>query len=236
MALQNVSFGGVNLSQYLTGITIERSLLPDVELSRVEIPASDGDVVAGRRLKAMEIRLNATLKGRTADEVAGYRHSLAAALNRDGAAALVLPDEPSVSYDAWVRDSTALDRGYAHPNVTITFHVPDATGYGSSKTATIGTSNTSVTRGGNAKSWPTVTAYPSGSTWRVTNVTTGEYVEATGSFSGGKLVIDMRNETVTYAGSACTFVLASNFFALDDSTQTLKATSSATLAWKERWL
>lgn len=236
MSVQAVRFGGTNLSQWLSGLTIERSLLPDVELSTVEVPAADGDVVAGRRLRAMEVRVNATLSGRTAVEVSASRHALAAALDRESAASLVLPDDPDVSYAAWVTGCTAMDRDFANPHVTITFHVPDADGRGASRTAPVGTSGTTVARGGNRRAWPVVRANPTGSSFRVTNATTGKYVEATGSFSGGELVIDMLAETVRYAGSACTFALASDFFALEGETQVLRATSAATFTWDERWL
>lgn len=236
MSIQAVRFAGTNLSQWLAGVTIERSLLPDVELSTVEVPAADGDVVAGRRLKAMEVRVNATLRGRTADEVSAYRHSLAAALDRESAGTLVLPDDPDVSYAAWVTGSTVMDRDHSNPHVTIAFHVPRADGQGASRTAPIGTSATTVTRGGNRRAWPVVRANPTSSPFRVTNSTTGKYVEARGSFSGGTLVIDMLDETVTYGGSACTFALASDFFALESQTQTLVATSAATMTWNERWL
>ena len=236
MSIQAVRFAGTNLSQWLAGVTIERSLLPDVELATVEIPASDGDVVAGRRLKAMEVCVNATLRGRTANEVSASRHALAAALDRESAGTLVLPDDPDVSYAAWVTGSTVMDRDHSNPHVTIAFHVPRADGYGETRTATIGTSTTTVTRGGNRRAWPVVRANPSGSSFRVTNSSTGKYVEAQGSFSGSALVIDMLNETVTYGGSACTFTLASDFFALESATQTLVATSSATMTWNERWL
>lgn len=242
MSLQSVTFGGTDLSQYLTGIAIERSLLAEVELTDVEIPASDGSIVAGRRLRPMEIRLAATLKGQTATEVSGYRQLLAAALDTTGTVTkrLVLPDESGIAYDAYVSGSTTLDRGHSHPHVTIAFVVPDATGYtAAQRTATIGTSSTSVTRGGNTRSWPTVEATPaSGSTaWRFTNESTGKYVEAQGSFNGtSKLIIDMQRQTVKYGGSACTFALASDFFPLDGATVTLKATSTATVKWHERWL
>lgn len=242
MSLQSVTFGGTDLSQWLTGIAIERSLLAEVELTDVEIPASDGSVVAGRRLKPMEIRLTATLKGQSATEVSQYRQLLAKALDTTGTATkrLVLPDESGIAYDAYVDGGTALDRGFAHPHATITFVVPDATGYtAAQRSASVGTSPTSVTRGGNARSWPTVEAMPaSGSTaWRVTNESTGKYVEAQGSFDGSsKLVIDMARQTVRYGGSACTFALASDFFPLDGATVTLRATSSASLRWYERWL
>ena len=78
----------------------------------------------------------------------------------------------------------------------------------------------------------------SGSTaWRFTNESTGKYVEAQGSFNGtSKLIIDMQRQTVKYGGSACTFALASDFFALESATQGLRATSPATLRWHERWL
>lgn len=236
MSLQAVRFAGTNLSQWLAGMTIERSLLPDVELSTVVVPAADGDVVAGRRLKAMEVRVNATLRGRTADEVSTYRHALAAALDREAAGTLVLPDDPDVSYAAWVTGSTVMDRDHSNPHVTIAFHVPRADGQGVSRTASIGTSATTVTRGGNRRAWPVVRANPSGSSFRVTNSSTGRYVEAVGSFSGGALVIDMLNETVRYSGGACSFALASDFFALESATQTLVATSAATVTWNERWL
>lgn len=236
MSVQAVRFAGTNLSQWLAGMTIERSLLPDVELSTVEIPAADGDVVAGRRLKAMEVRVTATLRGHTATEVSSSRHALAAALDRESAGTLVLPDDPDVSYAAWVTGSTVMDRDHSNPHVTIAFHVPRADGQGAARSASIGTSATTVTRGGNRRAWPVVRANPSGSSFRVTNRSTGSYVEAQGSFSGGALVIDMLDETVTYGGAACTFALASDFFALEAATQSIVATSSATMTWNERWL
>ena len=108
----------------------------------------------------------------------GYDLPLAAALWTDEPAPLYLPDDPTRYLLAIVSGSTDLDEITDDcPTTTVTFHIGDPDYYGQKRRMEVSAGNIYVNAGGNRPAYLKVTAKPSaGSTWRITNVDTGEFV------------------------------------------------------------
>lgn len=229
-------FGGVNLSQWLEGISIERSIMPDVKINTITVPGRDGVILNGHTHDPLIITVTATLSAKTATDVATVRHALAGALLSDKdnpLKALVLPDDPTITYDAMINGSTTLSRDYGYPRVNLEFFVPSGYGYGAQVTQSV---PFTTTVGGNVETWPTITVTGASSSYvTVTNSTTGEFIKCKGA---SNIVIDTENESVTSNGTGVMFDLASDFFSLKPGTsQRITVTGgSATFAWRPRWV
>lgn len=99
-------------------------------------------------------------------------------------------------------------------------------------------SQRAVAAGGNYRAYPTVTCKPpAGSSWTITNVSTGRFVRVEASFTGAQtVVLDMRAERCTVNGADWPVTVASDFFSLDGVQQIKTSGGTATLEWEERWL
>ena len=76
--------------------------------------------------------------------------------------------------------------------------------------------------------------------YKITNLTTGEYVEIAGqSFAGGnQLIIDCDNELVTLNGNNIMkkVTIQSDFFALKPGKNVITSTRAGTIEFDEVWL
>lgn len=231
-----ILYGGVNLSQWFEGIQISRDVMPGVNVNTISVPGRDGVILNGHTFNPLTITVTATLSAKLATDVSRVRHALAKALMSDKdnpLKPLVLPDDPSVTYDAMVTGSTNLSRDYGYPRVSIDFYVPSGYGYGELKTYSI---PFSATVGGNAETWPVITVNGASSDYvTVTNVTTGEFIKCKGA---SNIVIDTENESVTSNGDGVMFDLDSDFFSLRPSghQQITVSGGTATMSWHPRWV
>lgn len=238
------TFGGVDLTQHLRGLTVERSVLPSVEVSTVDVPSADGLLLNGRRLKPLEITIRGALMAYTAAEVAAARHALGRVLNHPGTRRLVLPDEPGLYYNALVSGSSELSRAYERPTATITFLVPEACAWSSelrTRNLSAGTSVV-VDVGGNAETWPTLDFTTSSTTVTLSRGTTEHEdrsvtYKLTGLASGRSYTADMAAQR-TWQGSTEVFPgLGYDYFAIGPGETELRLTGAGgTLAWRERWV
>ena len=235
-----LTFGGTDLSRWLVGFTVDRPLTAEVELETIDVPGLDGVVLAGRRLRPLTIEVTATLRGETAAEVAATRRALASALATDGTSRLVLPDDPTVFYDAALSGSTALSRGYERPRCTLSFTVPDACGWSVEEhSASVSSSYpTQFEVGGNAPTWPTFTATTTKAYLGITKNGTLERYRVDGLASGGTLVVDMRTETTLFDGEERFVGSYYDYFALTPGNNSVSAFdgSDQVLKWRERWV
>ncbi len=231
------SFGEYDLSSRLICTKVSRQIMPARSLTKTSVPGMNGCHVAEQGLEPLEIEVGAALMAMDPNDVADARRELASALC-GSEKRLMLPDEPELSYLARFEGGGGLDRLFNCPSSTLTFLCADPIAYGAARAASVGTGNTTVAAGGTYKALPTVTCKPaSGSSWQVTNVTTGDFVRVDAAFTGSQVVVlDMAKERCTVNGADHAVALASDFFALE-GTQTLKVSSgSATLTWEERWI
>lgn len=231
-------FGGVNLSQWLEGISIERSIMPDVNINTISVPGRDGVILNGHTHAPLVITVTATLSAKKATDVATVRHALAEALLSDKdnpLKPLVLPDDPNITYDAMVNGSTTLSRDYGYPRVNLEFYVPSGYGYGEEITRTV-PFTTTIT--GNVPTWPIVTLRGSASQ-TLTVIRRDSTGQETIICKGGTtVVVDTENESVTtLSGESVVFDLSSDFFDFKPGSVTVDSGGgSATVTWRPRWV
>lgn len=238
------TFGGADLTQFLDGLTLERCVLPPVEVATVDVPSADGLLLNGRRLKPLEITLRGALKAGTAAEVADVRHALGRVLNAPGTKRLVLPDEPGLYYNALVSGSTELDRAYERPMATITFMVPEACAWSTDwHTASLPSdAATVVDVGGNAQSRPTLDFTPTSPTVTVTRGATEQDERSvtyrlTDLTTGRRYTADMAAQRTTQGTAEVFPGLGYDYFGIGPGETTLTLTGAhGTLAWRERWV
>lgn len=236
MAVDAITFGGVNIGAYFRGITIERTAMPDITPQTVDIPRRMGTTILGTQIAPLEITITGAINKQRAQDVSDYRRALARALMPDfngTLKSLVLPDMPNVEYFAIVTGSTGLDRGYNHPHITITFLIPDGCGYGAEITKNLGTT---FTVSGDLPALPLITwsASSAESTTTISRTdTTGSKTIKLTSIASGNVTCDTRNDKVTNGALS----LDSDVFDLaPGSVSTSITTGSGTLKYRERWL
>lgn len=224
-----------------------RSLLPEVDVQEETVSGRDGSVLTQVTLKPLDIDVQVRLLGDARDDLAALRRTLAPLLWRTGLQEVVFPDEPDKRYYGVLKGTSALNAPLANSSTTLTLHIPDPVAYGEERGETVTTGGTTIEVGGDHETWPRVTATPRAgiSNWRLTNSTTGEFVEVEDEFDGSsELVIDMGtandpgsvDDPVRVAGRTVAVTTASTFFALQPGTNTLTSTTACRVAWSERWV
>ena len=241
--MDNIIFNGNDLSE-LVFCRIGRPILPPVENTVQDIPGRDGAIFRSRRFQTYQIPVTMWLRTRDRRDVAAARHELAALLFTDEPKPLYLPDDPDIYHLAIVEGETALEQiSDALQGTTVNFLVCDPIGYGETRTQTLPSSLTTISVGGTWKSYPIITIRPLSTTnAKVTNVSTGEYVEITSTSAGASLstssdyVIDMGKERVTVNNNSVGVTAESDFFSIEGSTQIRLLNCTAQIEWVERWL
>lgn len=232
-------YDGHDMRDLLLITSAERVAVPASNIEEAEVPGMDGARFKGRTLASFDIEVTAAINARDYRDVARVRRELAARLVRDEPKWLILDDEPEMRYLAVVDSSSALASIWKHATFTLTFHICDPVAYGMESGATVGTGETTVRVGGTYKTYPTARSTPSGSSYRISNVSTGEYVEVQGEFDGtGELVVYFDETRAEYKGKSIDtgVTLVSDYFALNPGDVTLAATAETELDWTERWL
>lgn len=230
-------FGGIDLTPYLLVTKVTRPIVPKVRLDETEVPGMDGTHVRATGLEPVEIAVDCNIVGGSLDEVAEARAVLASALS-GGEKALVLDDAPERYMLARYMGGAEQGRNAHMPNLTLGFYCADPAAYGQRRSEQVAASQRAVAAGGNYRAYPTVTCRPpAGSSWTITNVSTGRFVRVEASFTGAQtVVLDMRVERCTVNGADWPVTVASDFFSLDGVQQIKTSGGTATLEWEERWL
>ncbi|MEG2932716.1 MAG: phage tail family protein [Gordonibacter sp.] len=233
-------FNDYDFSPYLR-CNPTRSVLPPINVKATEVSNKDGDIFETATLGSMTIEVSARLCYRGNEQPMEVRRKLAAMLYSTTPAKLVLDDDPTRYYAAILGGESQLDNLWRTGKADLTFICNDPIAYGASVSIDIrGVLDLSV--GGTYKSYPTITAVPAANTsyWRITETTSGDYIQINHAFNGTQtVVIDCENQSATLDGASAGIdvVLASNFFALAPGHTSLKTSSgAATVAYIERWL
>lgn len=234
-----LTYGGVDLGRWVEPYNVTRQVDPARSYDETTVQGVDGSLVSNVRLKASTVEVSCYMRAFDPAEVEDARRGLAAALSPRSPQALVLPVNRGLRYeDALYTGGADMDRLWQHPTLELEFLLSDPVAYGEARTASIGTAETRVDAGGTHKAFPTVTcAPPSGSHWRIENVTTGEFVDVAATFTGSQVVVlDMARQRCKVNGKDFPVSLASDFFALDGVQALRTSSGTATLKWDERWL
>lgn len=239
-----VIFNGNDLSQYCM-VRPHRPVMPPVSVASQAVGGRHGEIFKRARIDSYEIPVELWLRSEDREKVADLRHALAALLWTEEPAPLYLPDDPTRYHLAVVSGTTDLGAITDElPGCMVNFKVCDPIAYGAAHSVSLRNNYaTEITVGGTWESRPVITTTLSGGTWRITNVTTAEYVEVNAeSFgaalsAGGVLACDMEEERVTIGGNTAGVAASSDFFSISGSTKLRVTGSSATtVEWRERWL
>ena len=239
-----IIFNGHDLSD-LVMCRMERPVMPPVEVSSETVGGRHGELFRRARMQGFVVPVTIWIRAKDRRRVAELRHRLAALLWTDEPAPLYLPDDATRYHMAIVEGDTNLGAITDEiPTTTINFRVCDPIAYGNGRTEELATGTpTFVEAGGTFAASPVVRSVTAGGAWRITNVTTGAFVEinaeTVGSLitSGVPVVCDMANERVTLNGSTVGVTVDSDFFTIEGNPSLLvTGGTSTTIDWHERWI
>lgn len=233
-----IVFNGCDLSK-LVCCKVRRPIMAPVNATFESVPGRHGEVFKHAYRGGYDLPVEVWLRAEDRREVADLRRRLAAVLWTDGPAKLYLPDDPTRYLLAIVSGSTDLDEITDDcPTTTVTFRVGDPDYYGQARRVDVEGRSVSIDAGGTRPSFLNVTARPeAGSSWRITNVDTGEFVEVKAPLVSGSVIrIDMEKERATVNQSTAPVTVDSDFFEIEGRTRLSITNGTAVLDWIERWL
>ena len=219
--------------------------MPPVEVSREAVGGRHGELFRRARMNGYVLPVDVWVYAKSRLEVADTRHKLAAALWTEEPAPLYLPDDPGRYYLAVVDGSTDLTQlsDKVH-STTINFRVCDPIAYGKKRSVELANNvPREIRAGGTWEASPIVKSTTAGGTWRIRNLTTGEFVEINADTvgaaiqSGATVICDMAVERVTLNGNDVGATVDSDFFTIAEVTEMkVEGGAGTTVEWRERWL
>lgn len=231
-----MEFNGHNFDGYLIVEEVTRSLLPGISNRFVKGYHLDDEI------QPTVITVRVRLIQDSNYELTELKRTIAGMLYTNEPKKLLLYDDPT-RYDlAKIDGSTNYSKLWTTGSAELKFI--NYSGFSISnqvKSIPITTSN-NIMVGGTWETKPVikVTFTSSASSYKITNVSTGKYVEITGqSFvNGNKLVIDCDNELVTLNGNNIMkkVTIQSDFFALKPGENVITSTRAGTIEFSEVWL
>ncbi|EHF02173.1 hypothetical protein HMPREF1008_00879 [Olsenella sp. oral taxon 809 str. F0356] len=238
--MSSITYNGHDFSPYTTCEVIEgpHAVVPTSQV----IPGRAGALLLGGRIAPRIVRVRLFLDAHAALDAAGLselRHRLYSWLYADGGSVLVLPGDPGLEWhDALVTSVGAWLSATEDASCEVAFTCYDPIAYGLEHEET----GTTFEVGGTWGTWPVVTLMASaGSSVRVTDALSGDYVLLNHTFAGGEVVVlDFENETanVDDGDMSDKIDLGSDFFKLEPGSCTLSFSdcSAHTVTFRERWL
>lgn len=236
----DLTYNGVDLTaKYFRLIEIKEEILPVMTNDILRKPSGWGTFITRQSTDARRIKLIGRVVAPDKRTLNERLQDLAGVLlkgSMTGGAALQLPDRDCFYY-AVLESNTPITPFLWSGDVEISFYCADPFGYGDDKTVTI---PSSVVVACNVPITPKVTVdfAASAASYKVTNSTTGEFVEVLHSFvAGDNLVIDFAEESVKKNGVLimADVAYASDFFEIATGTTAIASTASGTLSYTERW-
>lgn len=233
----SIVFNGHDLSS-LAYCKIRRPVMASIDATFDDVPGRHGEVFKTVKRDGYDLSVDMWLRTEHRRDVAEARHKLAAMLWTDEPAPLLLPDDPTRYLMAIVSGATDLGEITDDcPGTTVTFHVGDPDYYGRTRRVeTTGAASFSV--GGTLPAAIRVTAKPTaGSSWRITNTDTGEFVEVDQPLTAASTIsLDFATEKATVNGAIAPLNIMSDFFSVEDRAHLEISSGRATIEWEERWL
>lgn len=242
------TFNGTHASTYgVKVVMVDRSPLPNVDNTLLDVPNRNGAYFVRTRLGVREIKATVKVIGASESELRSNVRAIGAWLRTKQPAPLVFDDEPSLQYMA-IADGASIDEVLRVGEGDITFVCP--TPYAIETTTNTQTltpdATTNFAVGGNAPTYPVVTVTFTGSATDVVysndNGGVTYLVHVTGTFvTGDVLVIDHSKGYVTLNDSNAMpmLTLDSEFFALESGTEYIHLdplTATVDISFNNRWL
>lgn len=230
-------FNGIDISRLVIVEDVERPVLAKRKLDVKQLPGAQGSYIMARGYETATIKLSCRLRRPRLHDVADMLHELARVLQTDEPHKLILPDDPTRSYQAIYAGGDTFKSDLFKTKFSLTFQLVDPIAYGAHHKEHFAKKQRVYT-GGTYSMWPIVHVVPPQGTtyWEVRNMTSGRYVGVHANFSGASgLVIDMQLERVTINGYDAAVGLDSDFFSISTG-DTLTATTEYAIEWDERFI
>ena len=231
-----IYFDGKDLSTLLWVTGVKRSILPERNITTTEVPGVDGSMVSGVTLSPLTVTVTAYIRKDSVQDVTDARRLISEALATDTPRPLFLPDEPNRYMMAMYKGGAELSRNAHKPSVELSFYCADPVAYGEERGLDV-TGTQPVNVRGTYPCKPVVTVKPPQcETWRITKLSTEEFVEVTGPFTGEQtVVLDTVNERCTVNGNDVAVTVESDYFSLLGTEEIEVSGGTARLEWTERW-
>lgn len=233
-----IIFNGHDLSK-LVYCKVNRPIMASVKATFETVPGRHGETFKSAFREGYDLPVDMWLRTEDRREVAEVRHKLAAALWTDEPAPLYLPDDPTRYLMAIVSGETDLSEITDDcPNTTVTFRIGDPDAYGQKRRMDVSAGSVYVNTGGTRSAHLKVTAKPAaGSSWRITNADTGEFVEVRQTLTASSTIeLDMATERATVNEQTAAVTIDSDYFSIDGRCHLTISSGTAVLEWVERWL
>lgn len=225
-------------------VVVEPDLqLPSSEVDTYDVPARDGQAVAGRRWGPARAALTLVVEGEPGER----RRKLSALahwLDVDGPRPLSLDDLPGLHWMAVPEGALDVARYVGATSVRVGFLIPDPVAYGAERSAVVPSGGSArLLVGGTYPTRPTISASAtrsaSSGVWGV-RLDGGDFLHvATGSASAREVELDCAGRTCLVAGAVSLPTLDSDWLELSPGEHVLsvdEGSGSAVVRWTERWL
>lgn len=230
-------FGGFDLTDWFN-VSFTRSISPSTTVAADTVPGKPGQLFRKASFDPIVFKIRLRWRASRHDNMPELRRMIAPILLANAPQPLILPDEPCLHYMAIMTSQSELSNLWYTGSAELEFTAFDPIAYGRKRTATLSPSAV-FDAGGTYKASPKVTAKPGGSVsyMKLTNETTGEFVQVTASLtSSSTVVFDMTEPSVRINGVNTKPIFESDFFDINGATTLRLSSGTGTVEWTERWL
>lgn len=245
---RSFTFGNINSSQYFLTKSIERSILPPVEVITSEVPQRAGGYAVRSELGMREFQVTVTLLADTLAELRSKIREIAAWLFADEDRQLTFSDEPNVYYLARLQGDTAFDELLMYGETTLNFLCADPIGYSTTELNKLFedfVNGTTYKVGGTFETFPRVRLVPTAALTYIRYNLGTKHILLNGSFAAwAAIIVDHETNSVYMESTGerimTTLDISSDFFPFKVGDNLLTAEPSSGLSfrvyWRERYL
>lgn len=204
-------FNGIDISQLIVVEDVARPVLAKRKLDTKHVPGVQGSYIMAHGYETVTIKLSCRLRYPRLHDIADTLHELAHVLQTDEPHKLILPDDPTRSYQAIYAGGDTFKSDLFKTKFSLTFQLVDPIAYGGHHKETIkphkdGTTEDIMLVGGTYPTKPkiTFTVGKSATSTEVLgftelmNKTAGKRISLTGNFKSAQIIeIDCELERVT---------------------------------------
>lgn len=232
-------YDGFDFSKLLRVESIDRPLMPRVDVDSESIDGADGERVNSVTLKAMTVDVKVRLVRPFEDMgrrqgLEGMRRLLSGRLLRREPRKLTLDDAPDTYLMAVLSGDTDLDRIVTTHTATLSWYCADPVSYGREGRRSA-TGRARVNVGGSYPTAPVVSVDVPGSTYTVT--VDGKTMRALGTTEGdAPLVFDCAAHLVSKGGTPVKLDVRDDFATWEPGIHVVECADPFTVTWRERWL
>ena len=230
-----MTFNGLDFDEFFVVESVTRSLMPGISNSYVKsnhIRTEIAPTVITVRIRLIED---------TPLDLTEIKRQIAGKLFTDKPAKLLLYDDPTRYDMAKLDGATDFNKLWTSGSAELNFLNASGISYDETPISTSFTTSNSLAVGGTWKTKPkfTIVFGTTAPSYKITNSTTGKYVEVTTPFAiGNTLIIDCEKELVTLNGNPIMpkVSMLSDFFDLIPGVNVLTSPRSVTVSYRSAWL